>query len=67
LLGVTTLIAAGVWSSFSTWRRRLGFAHLIAQVLIIWGILLATREVLPRVGARAPGVWLCPDVPAPTR
>ncbi|HEX4628637.1 MAG TPA: hypothetical protein VH137_07590 [Gemmatimonadales bacterium] len=67
MIGVTTVIGAGVWSSFSSWRRRLGFAHLIAQVLIIWGVLLLTREVLPRVGARAPSVWLCPDVPAPTR
>jgi hypothetical protein len=63
LLGVTTVIAAGLWSSVSSWRRRLGLAHVIAQVLIVWGILLLTREVLPRVGARPTALWLCPDVP----
>ena len=66
LAGVTTVIAAGLWSSLSSWKRRLGVAHVISQVLIIWGILLLTREVLPRVGASASAVWLCPDVPPPT-
>jgi hypothetical protein len=65
LAGVTTVIAAGLWSSVSSWRRRLGFAHVIATALIVWGVLLLTREVLPRVGAKATGVWLCPDVPQP--
>jgi hypothetical protein len=62
LTGVITVIAAGLWSSLSSWKRRLGVAHVISQVLIIWGILLLTREVLPRVGARATAVWICPDV-----
>ena len=65
LLGVTTVIAAGVWASVSSWRRRLGFAHVISQMLIIWGVLLMTREVLPRVGVKPQAPWLCPDVPQP--
>ena len=65
LAGVTTVIAAGLWSSVASWKRRLGAAHVISQVLIIWGILLLTREVLPRVGPTAQAVWLCPDVPQP--
>ena len=65
LLGVTTVIAAGLWASISSWKRRLGFAHVVAQILIVWGILLMTREVLPRVGERAAALWLCPDVPLP--
>lgn len=65
LMGVATVITAGLWSSISSWRRRLGVAHVIAQVLIVWGVLLLTREVLPRVGPRAQGVWMCPDVPQP--
>jgi hypothetical protein len=66
LVGVAAVLAAGVWSSVSSWRRRLGLAHVLAQALIIWGLVLAAREVLPRVGyARASAPWLCPDVPAP--
>jgi len=63
LVGVTTVIAAGLWASISSWRRRLGFAHVVSQVLIVWGTLLLTREVLPRLGADAAAQWLCPDVP----
>jgi hypothetical protein len=63
LVGVGAVLAAGLWSSLSSWRRRLAVAHLLSQLLIIWGLVLAAREVLPRVGyARAEGVWLCPDV-----
>ena len=65
LLGVTAVIAAGLWASISSWKRRLGFAHVVSQILIVWGILLMTREVLPRVGANAAALWLCPDVPLP--
>ena len=65
LLGVTTVIAAGLWASISSWKRRLGFAHVVSQILIVWGILFMTREVLPRVGDKAAALWLCPDVPLP--
>jgi hypothetical protein len=58
--GVTTVIAAGLWSSVSSWRHRLGFAHVIAQLLIVWGTLLLAREVIPRVGAKPQATWLCP-------
>lgn len=63
LVGVTTVIAAGLWASLSSWKRRLGAAHVVSQVLIVWGTLLLTREVLPRLGADAAAQWLCPDVP----
>jgi hypothetical protein len=66
LAGVATVMAAGLWSSISSWKRRLAVAHIVSQVLIIWGVLLLTREVLPRVGAKAQAIWLCPDV-TPTR
>jgi len=60
-VGIGAVFAAGVWSSFASWRHRLGFAHLLSQLLIIWALVLAAREVLPRVGyAKAAGVWFCP-------
>ncbi len=63
LVGVAAVVAAGVWASIASWRGRLGFAHVVSQVLIVWGIVLVTREVLPRVGsANATTLWLCPDV-----
>lgn len=63
-VGVGAALAAGIWSSLSSWKHRLAVAHLLSQLVIIWSLVLAAREVLPRIGyARAQGVWLCPDVP----
>ena len=57
--------AAGIWSTLSSWKHRLGLAHLLSLLVIIWSLALAAREVLPRIGyARAQGVWICPGVPA---
>jgi hypothetical protein len=65
LVGVAAVIAAGVSASVASWRRRQGFAHVVSQVLIVWGVLLMTREVVPRLGTNAEAPWLCPDVPSP--
>ena len=59
-VGVGAALAAGIWSSLSSWKHRAAVAHLLSQILIIWGLVLAAREVLPRVGyARAAAEWLC--------
>lgn len=62
-VGVGAALVAGIWSSVSSWKHRLAVAHLLSQLLIVWSLVLAAREVLPRIGyARATGVWMCPDV-----
>ena len=64
-LGATAMvITAGVWTSIWTWRHRSGQAHVLSLLLIVWGIVLAAVEVLPRVGyakpdAAHPAVWMC--------
>jgi hypothetical protein len=61
LVGVAAVLAAGVWSSISSWKGRLGLAHILSELLIIWGLVLGAREVLPRVGyAKTAASWLCP-------
>jgi hypothetical protein len=68
LLGVELVVlAGGVWASVYTWRGRMPRAHLAAALLILWGLVLLSAEVLPRVGyARAQATWMCPEVsPAP--
>src|SRR5690242_15009449 len=35
LLGVAAVLAAGVWSSITSWRRHLGWAHVFSQGLVI--------------------------------
>jgi hypothetical protein len=62
LIGATTVIVAGVWSAISSWKRRLGLAHALSFGLIIWGLVLAAREVLPRVGyAKTEAPFFCPE------
>jgi hypothetical protein len=62
LIGATTVSVAGVWSAISSWKRRLGLAHALSFGLIIWGLVLAAREVLPRVGyAKHDAPFFCPE------
>ena len=54
----------GVWSAVWTWRHRSAQAHVLSLLLIVWGIVLATIEILPRVGYAAPtashpATWMC--------
>ncbi|HXQ29691.1 MAG TPA: hypothetical protein VN848_10520 [Gemmatimonadales bacterium] len=68
LTGIGVVLTAGLWSSLSSWKRRLGVAHLLSQLLIIWGLVLGARAILPRIGyAKVSAPWLCPDDPASTR
>jgi len=59
--GVLTVVVAGVWSSLSSWKRRMGLAHLLSQLLVIWGLALTAAVVLPRTGyAKHAATWFCP-------
>jgi len=62
LASVTVVCAAGGWAAVSTWRARTGRAHLLALLVVTWGIALAAVEVLPRIGyAKDPAriAWIC--------
>ena len=61
---VATLIAAGVWSSVWTWRHGAAKGHTLSLLLILWGLVLAGIDVLPRAGyaiptATHPTNWTC--------
>jgi hypothetical protein len=69
LIGFTAATGAvallGVWSAVGTWRHRLGLAHVASLLVVVWGLALGAREVLPRVGYAAPTSersegWSCP-------
>jgi hypothetical protein len=60
LVAILAVVVAGLWSSISSWRRRLGWAHTLSLLVLLWGLFLLAREVLPRVGyARAVATWGC--------
>jgi hypothetical protein len=58
---ILAVTVAGLWSSVTSWQRRLGLAHIVSLLVLLWGLVLAAREVLPRVGyAREGRTWTCP-------
>ena len=61
---VLVLLVAGGWSAIWAWRHHAGRAHLLALLLILWGLVLGAIEVLPRTGyakpsAQHPEGWVC--------
>ena len=61
---VAALLVSGVWSSIWTWRHRASRAHVLSLLLVVWALVLASIEVLPRVGyavptAALPATWSC--------
>lgn len=63
LATLAVVIAAGAWAATSTWRGRMGRAHLLALLVAVWGISLSAVEVLPRIGYAKDPVrvhWACP-------
>jgi hypothetical protein len=68
LSAVTVVVGSGIWSAVWTWRHRASRAHTLSLLLILWGLVLGSMEVLPRVGyakpdANHPTTWSCPASP----
>jgi hypothetical protein len=64
LAAVAVVIASGVWSSVWTWRHRASKAHTLSLLLLLWGLVLGSIEVLPRIGYAKPDLahpatWVC--------
>ena len=69
--GAVTLL--GLWSAVGSWKHRQAYAHILSFAVMIWGLVLGAREVLPRVGYAIPSEarpagWRCEastTIPAP--
>jgi hypothetical protein len=60
LAAAAVAVTAGLWAASSTWQRRRARAHVIALLVILWGLGLIAHEVLPRVGyAKHLARWTC--------
>jgi hypothetical protein len=64
LAAVVVVVGSGIWSSIWTWRHRASHAHTLSLLLILWGLILGSMEVLPRIGyakpdLRHPATWAC--------
>ena len=57
---IGVVLIAGGWASFSAWRERAATAHVLAHLVMFWGIVLAAEQVLPRIGyAGISATWIC--------
>jgi len=57
---VAMVMATGTWIAIASWSRRHVPSHVLALLLILWGIALAAYEILPRVGyAALRWTWQC--------
>ena len=64
LAAVTVVAVSGGWSAVWTWRHRAARAHVLSLLLLVWGLVLGSIEVLPRIGYAKPDVnhpasWVC--------
>lgn len=54
------VVLVGVWGAVSSWKRRLPAAHVMALLVVGWGLAIVASVLLPRIGyAREAARWLC--------
>ena len=57
---VAMVMVAGAWGAVVSWKQRSASPHVVALLLVLWGIALVTERVLPRIGyAAEPSTWAC--------
>jgi hypothetical protein len=60
---VCTVMLSGGWAATAAWRHRAPLAHIVSLIILFYGILLATAELLPRIGYAADhATWGCEEV-----
>lgn len=60
---IAAMMAGGLWIASLTWKHRMPATHAIAIAVLIWGLAMTAREVLPREGYARPDAerasWKC--------
>ena len=57
---IAAVLVSGAWASVTAWRARVAVAHVLALIVMFWGIVLAAEQLLPRIGYAAVGAaWRC--------
>jgi len=60
---IIALLMGGL-GALASWSHRRGLAFVLSLVAILWAGVMATREILPRVGyAKQELHWTCPEEP----
>ena len=57
---IAMVMVAGAWIAVVSWNFRSAPSHILALLLLLWGIALAAGQVLPRIGYAAERLnWHC--------
>jgi hypothetical protein len=57
---VVMVMVTGAWTAIASWGLRNAPSHILALLLILWGLVLAAAQVLPRIGYAAQRLtWHC--------
>ncbi|HEX6645215.1 MAG TPA: hypothetical protein VF037_11070 [Gemmatimonadales bacterium] len=60
IAAIGVLVLASVWALAVTWRQRIGLAHVLATITLLWGLGLAAAVLLPRIGYASESLgWNC--------
>ncbi len=66
LTAVAMVVVSAGWGSVFSWKNRMPMAHVVSQMLLLWGLVLGAGQVLPRVGyTKELATWRCVAAPAP--
>lgn len=58
--GAAAVAAAGIWTMGSAWVHRRALAHIVGVLVMLAGLILGAREILPRTGYAAEAhTWTC--------
>ncbi len=57
---VLAVTVAGGWASVASWKHRVAAAHVLSLGVVLWGLILAASQILPRIGyAAGAASWRC--------
>jgi len=66
LSAVVVLVVGGIWTAVATFTHQMPWRHLVALLMVLWGLSLGAAEVLPRIGYANPAPtrstsWSCSE------
>jgi hypothetical protein len=54
------VVLAGLWGAVTSWKRRMGLAHVVSLLVALWGSVLLGKAVLDRTAyVDTPLTWSC--------
>ena len=63
LAAISTVALGGLWIAVLSWHHRMPVTHALSMVVVVWGMAMAAREILPRAGYAKPDAarssWRC--------